>query len=167
MFKRAESDADYQAFGALCRNYVDWCRDRYSDIPWLVEEVFGYQALDAELDQLSKKYGAPQGLTLLAYDGAILLGGGAFQRFGDGVCELKRVFVTDEAKGRGVGRKLTVALIDEARAAGCHTMLLDTGDRLTEARALYESLGFAYVDPYRVYPERLLPFLVFMEKRIA
>ena len=42
----AETLEDFEAFGSVCRAYVEWCRERYQDMPWLAEEVFGYQALD-------------------------------------------------------------------------------------------------------------------------
>ena len=47
---------------------------------------------------------------------------------------------------------------------GCSTMPLDTGNRLTEAISLYQSMGFKPVEPYQMYPERLMPCPVFMEK---
>ncbi|MDZ4321962.1 MAG: hypothetical protein U1A07_24550, partial [Phenylobacterium sp.] len=55
----ADSGADYEGFGGVCRLYVDWCRERYRDMPWFVEEVFGYQSLDDELKVLALKYGQP------------------------------------------------------------------------------------------------------------
>ena len=51
----AETLEDFEAFGTVCRAYVEWCRERYRDMPWFVEEVFGYQALEKELQGLSEK----------------------------------------------------------------------------------------------------------------
>lgn len=163
----AETRADYAAFGELCRQYVDWCRARYADIPWLVERIFGYQSLAAELEHLAEKYGPPAGFTLLAVRDDVVLAGGAVQRLDADNCEMKRVYVAGDAKGMGLGRMVTAGLIEEARRRGFKTMKLDTGDRLTEAQALYTSLGFQFVEPYHHYPDDLMPFLVFMEKQIA
>lgn len=62
----AETPEDFEAFGRVCRAYVEWCRERYRDMPWFVEKVFGYQALEDELNGLAQKYGPPAGRTILA-----------------------------------------------------------------------------------------------------
>ena len=51
-----------------------------------------------------------------------------------------------------------------ATADGYSTMQLDTGNRLTEAISMYESMGFKHIKPYQEYPARLMPYLDFMEK---
>lgn len=156
--------ADYDAYGQLCRDYVDWCRARYAHDAWFVNEVFGYQAIDEELKDLPVKYGPPKGMTLLvAHDGEIV-GGGAYRRTSETVCEMKRLYISTAAAGRGLGRQLANALIDAARAEGFTLMQLDTGNLLKEAIAMYESLGFRHIAPYNSYPEKLMPYLVFMEK---
>lgn len=160
----ARSDADYAAFGEICRAYVAWSRARYAEMPWFVEEVFGYQSLDDELKILPQKYGPPVGLTMVAEVESVIVGAGAWRRLADGVCELKRLYVTDAARGLGLGRKLSAALMSDAAAAGYTLIRLDTGHLLKEAVTLYESMGFVRIAPYQTYPERLMPYLVFMER---
>jgi GNAT superfamily N-acetyltransferase len=162
----ADSQEDYEGFGSVCRAYVEWCRERYSDMPWFVEEVFGYQALEEELKGLKEKYGQPAGRTMLVISQGRVVAGGAYRRLSDTVCELKRLFVTDRARGSGLGRKLSDALISGAVADGYARMQLDTGNRLTEAISMYGSMGFKHIEPYQEYPEHLMPYLVFMEKRL-
>lgn len=162
----ATSPADFGAFGGLCRDYVEWCRERYRDMPWFVEEVFGYQALEVELEGLAQKYGPPAGRTMLVRGDDGVVAGGAYRRLSDTVCELKRLYVANGAKGSGLGRKLSIALISAAKSDGYITMQLDTGNRLTEAVSMYESMGFNHIKPYQEYPERLMPHLVFMEKAL-
>ena len=160
----AQTPADYEAFGQVCRQYVDWCRGRYRDTPWIMEEVFGYQSLDDELKVLAQKYGPPNGRTLLAFVGDQVVAAGAYRRLSDTTCELKRLYVTDAARGLGLGRKLSDAIMAQAKQDGFSLMQLDTGDRLAEAIAMYESMGFSRIPPYQQYPERLMPHLVFMER---
>ena len=155
---------DFEAFELVCRAYVEWCRDRYLNFPWSFEEIFGYQDLEEELTGLAKKYGQPTGRTILVRGEGGVVAGGAYRRLTDTVCELKRLFVTNSARGSGLGRKLSDALISAAIADGYSTMQLDTGNRLTEAISMYKSMGFEHIKPYQEYPERLLPHLVFMEK---
>lgn len=160
----AEGAADYAAFAEVCRAYLDWCRARYREMPWFVEEVFGHQAFDAELEVLAAKYGPPAGRTMIAVADGRVVAGGAYHAMEDGVCELKRLYVTDGARGLGLGRKLSEALVASARADGFRLIRLDTAHLLVEAIAMYESMGFQRIAPYRDYPDRLMPYLVFMER---
>lgn len=160
----AESGADYEGFGEVCRLYVDWCRERYGDMPWFVDEVFGHQALDDELKALAVKYGPPNGRMMVVEIGGQIVAGGAYRRLSADVCELKRLYVTDTARGLGIGRKLSNVLVSLAQQDGYGLMRLDTGDRFVEAISMYESMGFNHVAPYQEYPARLMPHLVFMEK---
>jgi hypothetical protein len=61
----AETPSDYEAFAALLREYVGWCRMRYQHEAWLVEQVFGYQDLERDLKELATKYGPPHGKTII------------------------------------------------------------------------------------------------------
>ncbi len=166
IIRLATSAEDYAGFGQVCREYVGWCRNRYADLGWFVEAVFGYQSLEAELEALEVRYGPPNGRTLIATLDGRVVAGGAWRHTADGVCELKRLYVTDGARGHGLGRKLSDALAASAKAQGYTTLQLDTGERMTEALALYERTGFRRVAPYHLYPEDLMPHLVFMERAL-
>jgi ribosomal protein S18 acetylase RimI-like enzyme len=159
----AKTPGDYEAFAVLVSEYVGWCRTRYQHDAWFVEQVFGYQDLDQELSELATAYGPPNGKTLLARCDDQICGGGAFRRLQDGTCEMKRLYVSDRFKGRGIGRRLADELINTARSEGYPLMRLDTGNLLTEAITMYRKLGFRDCAPHLDYPEKLLPRLVFME----
>jgi GNAT superfamily N-acetyltransferase len=163
LIRLAESSADFEAFAGLILQFRDWVCVRYRDLGWFVGEVFGHQALEDELLQLSTRYARPNGRAFLAIDGGQACGAAAWHRLDDGCCEMKRVFVRDQHQGRGIGRRLCTALIESARADGYRTIRLDTGDRLAEAIAMYRSLGFAPCAPYHAYPARVMQHVVFME----
>ncbi|QNS05720.1 GNAT family N-acetyltransferase [Streptomyces xanthii] len=93
---------------------------------------------------------APRGLYLIAYDaqGTPLATGGwrtqdaNEEAYADGDAELKRMYVTPEARGLGLARRILAALEADARAAGRTRMVLETGTKQPEAIALYTSSGY-------------------------
>ena len=163
----AATASDYSAFAGLIREYVAWSRARYQGDAWFIEQTFSHQSLQAELENLSVSYGPPNGETLLALSDGQICGGVAYRRLSDEICEMKRLFVPDRFRGRGTGRRLCEAIIASARDAGFRLMRLDTGNLLTEAIGMYQSIGFRVCAPYHQYPEPLMPYLVFMEMPLA
>lgn len=165
--RAAATAADYAGFATLVTEYVAWCRQRYADDPAFVEQVFGHQGLADELESLDTRYGPPNGKTLLAGFGDDIGGGGTWRALADGSCEMKRFYLAGRLQGRGVGRRLCRALIDDAADAGFSLMRIDTARRFTEALALYDSLGFRPCAPHRAYPEHIARELVFMERPLG
>jgi GNAT superfamily N-acetyltransferase len=102
----------------------------------------GYQGFAAELDSLAALYGAPGGCLILASADATPVACGAFRRFAERVCEMKRLYVRPSARGASLGRSIAERLIAKARALGYRRMLLDTLAPMTAAQNLYRSLGF-------------------------
>ena len=118
----------------------------------------GFQQFDAELAALPGDYAPPHGQLLLAQDeaGGETVACGALRPLHDcdhaNACEMKRLYVRPAGRGRGLGRMLAQALLDEARRAGYSVMLLDTLDEMEAARSLYASLGFVETLPYYYSP---------------
>ncbi len=111
-----------------------------------------FQNFDAELANLPGDYGAPGGALLLALvDGEVA--GCCGLRALDSVdypnaAEMKRLYVRKAFRRFGLGRQIAEAVLDLARAAGYHCVLLDTLDDMEAARALYTDLGFTDIPPY-------------------
>jgi ribosomal protein S18 acetylase RimI-like enzyme len=105
-----------------------------------------FQDFDAELAGLPGDYAPPMGLMLLARQagGQELLGCVALRPVPGQreLCEMKRLFVRPAGRGTGLGRKLALAAMAEARRIGYARICLDTLPSMTAAQALYRTLGF-------------------------
>ena len=92
------------------------------------------------------------GVVLVVRDGGgVALGCGALRTLGDGVAELKRMYVEPAARGRGLSRVLLAALEDAARTRGWTTLRLETGPRQPEALALYRGAGYREIGAFGAY----------------
>lgn len=107
-----------------------------------------FQGFAEELASLPGHYARPSGRLLLASNESSVLGVVALRPILNTDCEMKRLYVRSSARGTGLGRLLTQTLIKEARLAGYGRVLLDTLPMMSEAQALYRSMGFVEIDAY-------------------
>jgi ribosomal protein S18 acetylase RimI-like enzyme len=126
----------------------------------------GYQDFDKELATLPGKYATPDGELLLARDrnGAPLGCVGLRPIEPHGCCEMKRLYVSPEARGLGLGKALIVAVIGEAERIGYREMRLDTLPTMAEAISLYQQAGFRLIEPYYQTP---IAGTLFFARRLA
>jgi putative acetyltransferase len=133
--------AEYQATRQIFQEYaqqlgVDLC----------------FQNFDAELETLPGDYAEPQGALLLAMVDGQLAGCCALRPLDSvdypNASEMKRLYVRNSHRRLGLGRQLAEAILDAARVAGYHHVLLDTLSEMESARALYEDLNFEEIPPY-------------------
>ena len=112
-----------------------------------------FQSFDEELAGLPGDYAPPSGRLLLAHYRNDLAGCVALHKIEPEICEMKRLYLRPQLRGRGVGRALAEAVITEARAIGYSKMRLDTVEPvMPNAVAMYRRLGFVEIEPYRPNP---------------
>lgn len=111
-----------------------------------------FQDFDRELAGLPGEYAPPGGRLLLAREGEAIVGCVTLRESSPGVCELKRLYVRPGCRGKGIGRLLAEAAVKEARQIGYRAVRLDTVPGMSKAIALYESMGFQDIEPYRNNP---------------
>lgn len=97
-----------------------------------------------------------EGEFVIARIDGVAVGCAGFRRFDAETAEVKRVFVSEAARGRGVARALMRDLEERARAMGYRRLVLETSTRQPAAMRLYESLGYAAVPNYGQYADHPL-----------
>ncbi len=149
-FIQARTPGDIEQARELFREYSAW-----------VEIDLCFQNFEKELAELPGHYVPPDGRLLLASHNGQLAGCVAMRKIGEGVCEMKRLFVRDAFRGQGIGRNLIESVIRTAREIGYERMRLDTlPPKMNDAIALYRSFGFKEIEPYYENP---VPGAKFME----
>ncbi len=136
-----ESGEDLEHIRTLFREYAD-----------SLGFDLDFQDFQREFDGLPGDYSPPDGCLLLAKEGSQFIGCVALRKIDSDTCEMKRLYVRQAFRGKGIGRELSQAIINEARRIGYKKMRLDTIPTMKRANALYESFGFKKIKPYRYNP---------------
>lgn len=118
-----------------------------------------FQNFEQELAILPGNYSPPAGRLLLALRGDQAAGCVALRPLGEGVCEMKRLYVRPAWRHKGAGRSLATAIIAEAAKLGYHFMRLDTLASMKAAISLYVSLGFRSIPAYYANPSEQAVFM--------
>ena len=112
-----------------------------------------FQNFDKELSDLPGDYVPPDGRLLLAEYQGQLAGCVALHKLEPGICEMKRLYLRPQFRGKRLGSALADRVIGEARAIGYQRMRLDTVEPvMKDAVAMYRRLGFRDIAPYRANP---------------
>lgn len=124
-----------------------------------VKECLKSQHLDDELNDLQKKYALPDGrLYLVRVDGETA-GCVGLTRNDEDYCELKRLYVRPEFRGKHLSKALIEKVIDDAKSIGYKYMRLDTFPFMNAAIKLYEKYEFEYIENYNGNPAKTALFM--------
>ncbi len=149
VIRPASGIADLEAVRALLDEYV---RELGVDLC--------FQGFAEERAGLPGEYVPPRGRLLIAERGGSAAGCVALRPLDAHTAEMKRLYLQPAARGTGLGRRLALAVIGEARAAGYGRLRLDTLPSMGAAIAMYRGLGFREIAPYRHNP---VPGALFLE----
>ncbi len=122
-----------------------------------------FQNFSQELATLPGDYAPPAGALLLAWIEGNAVGCVALRRLDEECCEMKRLYVRPDARGHRLGRLLAESIVVAGKELGYRRMRLDTLPSMQTAIALYHSLGFREISPYRNNP---VPGAVYLEKEL-
>ena len=119
-----------------------------------------FQGFEAELASLPGKYAAPDGRLLLALHDGRTAGCIALRKLDEGICEMKRLYIRDQFRGKKLGVGLIDTLICAAREIGYLKLRLDTyPPKMAKAVDLYRSYGFVEIPPYYDNPHDNVLFM--------
>lgn len=158
--REVDPGQDLAVIRSLWHDYLTWVNagldERYG-ISFDMDEI-----LERNLADLAP-FQPPHGRLLLADDDGI----GCLRSIGDGVGEIKRMYVRPAARGTGLGRRLLDGLLEAADELGYRQVRLDSVRFMEAAHALYRSAGFTEIDPYEQseIPPEFWGYWIFMERR--
>jgi GNAT superfamily N-acetyltransferase len=158
-----KTDEDIESVKVLFIEYAHVLKKNlceYADLPWLIRY---YEDFEKETTNLPDRYGQPEGLLLLASYQEQMAGCVAMGKLSDEICEMKRLFVREEYRRKGIGTALCEVLIEHARRVGYTHMRLATA--LEPPKPLYKALGFKEITPFRDVPDEIRG-VVYMELKL-
>lgn len=116
------------------------------------KDYLAVQNYDEELAHLEIKYGHPHGRLYVAYYGEKLAGCVGLRKIDDKNCEMKRMYVRPEFRGKHIGDAMAKLVIADAKEIGYSHMLLDTFPFLKAAIQMYRGYGFYEIACYNDCP---------------
>jgi len=159
---RAHEEPALSAARALMRDYLDWVIDA-TRRAGLDPGTLRAHYYEGGADTLPGAFVPPDGCLLLARANGVAVGLVGFDRVDAGSCEMKRMYVRPDMRGRGAARELALRLMEEARLAGYRAMRLETRTFMPEAIALYDILGFVPCDAFHPIPDDFRAATRFLE----
>lgn len=123
------------------------------------KEYLRLQHFEKEVEFLKEKYGKPYGRLYIAFYDDQLAGCIALKKLDDDTCEMKRLFVKPEFRGKKIGKRLACKIIDDAQKIGYKSIVLDTFPFLVSAIRMYKKMGFYEIEKYTDSPMKYAIYL--------
>jgi putative acetyltransferase len=132
---------------------IDQARELFLEYAQSLGFSLCFQNFDKELAGLPGDYAPPEGRLLLAEYDSQFAGCVALHKLDPGICEMKRLYLRPQFRGKGLGRVLADRIIAEARQIGYQRMRLDTVEPvMKDAVEMYRRLGFKEIAAYCANP---------------
>ena len=152
IYKPADTATDFEHGRSLFKEYVA-----------SLGVDLSFQDFENELKIIDRQYSKPAGSLLLVFHNGQAIGCAGIRQLDAETAELKRMYVQEAYRGRGIGVELLKRSLQLAKALGYKKIKLDTLKDMAKAQELYRSFGFYEVPPYRFNP---LEGTVYMEKEL-
>ena len=145
IFKLIEEDDDFRKARKL---FIEYSKSLDFDLH--------FQNFEQELKEIDIQYNKPHGGLILILDclAGEEVGCVGIRKFEDKIAELKRMFIKESHRNKGLGKKLIEMAIELSRSLGYEKIRLDTLDTMIPANVIYEKFGFKETGAYRYNPFR-------------
>lgn len=151
----------YEIIEAKSAKEIEEVRKLFLEYAAWLDFSLCFQGFDKELAGLPEKYSPPDGRLYLAISGGKYAGCIGLRKFGEGICEMKRLYVRPEFRGLGIGNALIEKIITDSKAIGYKKMRLDTiKEKMGKAVEIYMKNGFVEIEAYYENP---YPHTLYME----
>ncbi|WP_170463309.1 GNAT family N-acetyltransferase [Ruegeria arenilitoris] len=162
----AKTPDQFDEVRRLCWEYRDFLMTLDEKSVRVAKTYYPEDVYNRLMGEIEVEHAVPDGGVRLALKDGDAIGCGMFRTIEPGVAEIKRVFVSDAARGTGAGFAIMTSLIDQCRKQGFDFIRMDTGKPLEAAIRLYLSMGFKFRDAYFEIPEIAKDTLVFFEMHL-
>ena len=161
-FIQATSKEDFIKVKELFIEYMEWVLENLSEEYGITFDV--RELVSQDMDNI-EIFSPPHGRLLLVTVDSNVVGLSCLRNIGDGIGEIKRMYIQPKFRGKGYGKGLMEYLYQEAKKIGYHSLRLDSVNFMKAAHGLYRSFGFKEREPYpeSEIPEEIHEYWVFME----
>jgi len=135
------NDEEYEIAKDLFREYADELKINLD-----------FQDFDEELESIKQQYKKPYGGIIILKIENKACGCVGIRKFENNICELKRMYIKKDFRGKAFGEQLLIKAIDLSRFLKYHKIRLDTLPTMKQAASLYKKVGFYEIEPYRYNP---------------
>lgn len=101
---------------------------------------------------------------IVAYENDVPVGSAGLKRYDSECAEVKRVFVREEYRGKGISKILMELLENSAREKGYRFLILESGEPLVAAMSLYRKIGYTVIPNFGQYKD--MPDSICMKKEL-
>jgi ribosomal protein S18 acetylase RimI-like enzyme len=150
MYKKLETNEEITEAKELIIEYIKW-----------LNQDLAFQNIEDELINFPKKYEEPNGAFIIAKDNDKVIGCVGLKKLDGNICEMKRLFVNDIYRGKGIGKRLVEKIMEEAKDKDYKKMRLDTLKTMESALKIYYKNNFYEIEAYYNNPNK---DVVYIEK---
>ena len=166
--RMAQDADDFEAARRLCRDWLDWHWCHYpSDWPRGADHPMDPTKFEAIIRDLPTLHQRPLGGILIGSVDKCDAGCVMYHEAEPGIAEFKRMFVSESGRGHGLGRRMLQDMFKQMIADGYQKVFFSSATFLTQARAMYESVGCVAVSHPPGFPEDWRERVYFMERALA
>lgn len=160
---QVETTEQLSSVTQIIAEYIAWDRDKTTELGINFDAVTWMHQYEQGFSNLPAIYAPPNGCLLLASYAGENAGCIALCKLDEQSCEMKRLYVRPDFRGKDIAKALVQDIIDRARKIGYSIMRLESANFMKDAHQLYYSFGFKDTAPFREIPDAIKPIELFME----